>query len=444
MSNFSNGPQRKYRFKLAGKLDQWLDLEGIHYKTSSTGEIIIESCPMCGKSFKLYLSEETGVGQCKYAACDFNNGVNPVKIIAALKDCSEREAFQLAFDEIVPKGPININSDDEEDSLPEESYVRIKKTVEVPDAQLPEVCVDLDKTLHEKAWNYLINRGYSDEIISKLNLKIVPYYDYKILWAELMKQGFSHDKIKKHLRYMNRIIFPLYINGVIKGYIARSFIPIDESMKVMNSEGNFRAQFFWNYDNLKSAETVLICEGISDAVKCGIDRSLALLGTAAAEGQLELIRTLTPNKVILALDIGTEKNQLYIYERLASYFPGEMYSLELPPLLTQKEDLLNERIKEALEELCAHDINYFKPNELHLPYYVYLDVKNKIKQNWFSSLKDEDQTRLQAFFKGAKYKDAGDYSFEEMDEFVKKAKKVSKDYYEHRLEYYRERNLKGF
>lgn len=443
----------KLKFKLKGKIPQWLDSEGIHYKESSTGELIIETCPGCQKENKLYVSEETMVAQCKSASCDFSTGISPYKLVLALLDCTPKEAFNVLYEEIKPKnGSVNIwaDNDEAEPEEEEEQYVSKRKVVEVPDAKLPELAVDLKESEHHKAWEYLINRGYTKEVIEKLNLKVIPYSDYKELWADMVKKNISHDKIKYHLRYMNRIIFPLYIEGVIKGFIARSFIPTDESMKVMNSEGNFRANYFWNYDNVKNSKTIAMAEGISDAVKCGVDRSIALLGTAAAEGQLDLLKKINPEKLIFVLDVGTEKNQLYIYEKMVSFLMGEIYTVEMEPLLTQKDNLLNNRIKEVLQELCDHDIDYFRENELHLPYYVYLDVKRKLKQDWFTDLvskkqiTEEDLTRIKAFFSVAKYRDAGDHSFSEMNEKIKKAKKVNKEYYENILDYYKKRNLPGF
>jgi hypothetical protein len=420
----------KYKFIL--KLPDWFDKKKIEYKESSGGEIIIESCPSCGRENKLYVEPESGVAQCKYAGCDYNNGISPVTLVQGLLNCSKKEAWSVCYKVISknnsPKNIFDLNDPavESEDDL---EYTPAKKKIhEKPGpVELPLHSEDLSKEKHTLAWQYLVNRGYSDEIIQNLNAKILPYKSYNEGFAALSKLGLPKEQITKVLMYLNRIIFPLYVEGNIMGYIARDFIGRDSKWKVLNSEGSFRRWFFWNYDKAKDSDTIVIAEGITDAMKCGLNRAIAVLGTAMTDEQFKLLMTTKAKKIILALDVGTEKSKNHIFDELYLYYPGQIFEVNFPPLLTQKKSLLNSRIIKAIEELptLTDDITYWAPNELLLPHNVLQDLKKKLEAKWFL-LNDYDYRQLQEFVDNAGYKDAGDYSVEEMDKMIAEAQLFQK------------------
>jgi hypothetical protein len=425
----SNKDKPKYRYIL--KLPEWFDKKKIEYKEASGGEIIIETCPACGRERKLYVEPETGVAQCKYAGCDFNNGISPVALVQGLLNCSKKEAWSICYKVIERNNnPKNIfDLDESENSEDDLEYTPTKKKVE--ERPLPVLfplhSEDLSKEKHPLAWQYLVNRGYTDEIISQLKAKVLPYKTYNEGFAALSKLGMPKEQIMKILMYLNRIIFPLYVNDELMGYIARDFIGRDSKWKVLNSEGSFRRWFFWNYDNVKESETLVITEGITDAMKCGLGRAIAVLGTAVTDEQFKLIMTTKAKKIILALDVGTEKSKNHIFDELYLYYPGQIFEVKFPELLTQKKSLLNPRIIEAIQELptLTDDIKYWAPNELILPHHVFQDLKKKLEAKWFI-LNDYDYRQLQEFVDNAGYKDAGDYSLSEMDKMIEEAQLFQK------------------
>lgn len=419
----SSNYNKKYKFKL--KIPKFCDENGFHYKESSTGEIILEMCPACGKQdFKLYVSEETGVGQCKHASCEWVEGVSPMTLIRTLLDCSKKEAFEICY-EVPEQKPRRSLFDDDPNYVEEEEPAYVKQKQEVPTIELPTGSVDLDKELHSEAWNYLIGRGYTDDIINRLSLKVLPFSDYKQAWAALQKKGLTMDQIKLNIRYINRIIFPLYVNSEIKGYIARDFTGlVDKKWKVLNSAGKFRSEFFWNYDNVKNnQDCIVICEGISDAIKCGVDRSVALLGPPS-ENQLNLIANIGPKKVVICLDVGTEQLQNFIYEKLVLDMAGNVFVVDVPPILYQKENLLTDNIISAIKETYP-DLNEYDQQMMVIPFENFHDVKVKFKHKWFK-LTDDEYILLEKFIKTAQYKDAGDYSIDEMEAFIQNAPKFEK------------------
>lgn len=420
--NTDDKPKVKYKFKL--KLPEWFDEKGIEYRETSTGEVIVETCPSCGKNRKLYVEPETGVAQCKYADCELTNGISPVKMVEVLLGVSTSEAIKIALEVKQKKKSTSIfdeDEDEEDEEKEDKDSFRKKVRQETETITMPSDTVLLTKSF-DRAWNYLIKRGYTDELIEKLELHVMPFSDYKDAWAALQKKGYSVDEIKFNLRYLNRIFFPVKYKGELKGFVARDFSnKVDPAFKALNSVGQFRAKYVWNFDNVKDSDTVVLCEGITDAIKCGINRAIAFFGAAATEDQLELIKTTKAQKIVLCLDVGTEKSQNHIYEQLLTSYPGQIYVVDLPSLLTQKESLLNENIKKAFEEVIGDEIEYFKENELIIDYHKYQKIKKLFKEKWFK-LSSKDYESLGFFIENAQFKDAGDYSFQEMDNFIKNAK----------------------
>lgn len=411
-------------------LPEWFDDEGINYKETSTGEIILESCPSCNRNNKLYVESETGVAQCKYAGCDFNNGISPIELVSRLLGITKGKAFGICFGHSDKKevSKEDILGDDWLSDLQNKRRERIsKKAKELSEIKFPPLIEELSD-VHKEAWDYLINRGMTSEDIKKTGMMILPFKDYIEYSVALQRQSYSPDEIKRYTKYVNRVIFPVNVDKKLIGYVARDFTnKIPKKYKVMNSEGSFRADAFWNYDNVKDSEVIIICEGFMDAIKSGINRSVAILGADMSAGQFSLLRKTKAKKVILALDAGTEKKQNAIFEELFLDFPGMIFKVELPELLTQKENLLNDNIKKILEEFIPEGFEHFTENEMIIPYGIHDNILTRLNKepNWFLSgsnaIDKADLDRLQQFIMNAEYKDAGDYTKEEMQKFVDKA-----------------------
>lgn len=409
------------KFKLAGKITQWLEENGIDYDETSSGEIKIVECPMCGKTKKLYVDPHTGVAQCKSASCDWNKGISPFELVKVTLGVSKGEAYKICFGDSNEQKDIFGEEDDDGFNI---GGHKQKESAEPENIELPLMSENLDKDKHKEAWNYLINRGYTDEIISKIGAKIMPFNNRQEGWQELIKQKKSQEEIKKNLMYINRVIFPLYIDGNIKGYIARDFTgKVDASYKALNSYGSFRSHYFWNYDNVKNSEEIVICEGITDALKCGINRAIALLGTFAADKQIELIKKTNAKKIIFCLDVGTDKSKKVLFEQLMVSYPGNIYNVEMPNILVCKKSVINNNILNAIKQIPnieQYELDKIDDNNLKISYDLYKDIKKKLKFSWFE-LEIKDLNLMKDFFEYAEYKDAGDYTLEEMEDMIKNA-----------------------
>ena len=410
---------KKYK-KLKIKFPDFLDEHGVDYDETIGGEIKIIECPSCQKVKKLYVDPETGVAQCKSASCDLNQGISPFQLVIELLGISKKEAYKICFGESNQMGDI-FATEDHNDGFFQHSKKEEKKEPE--NVELPVNSVSLDKIKHKEAWDYLVKRGYNDQIIEKIGAKIMEYKSYSEGFADLTSKQFSKDDIKRTLMYIKRVIFPLYIDSNIKGYIARDYTgKVDKQYKALNSIGSFRAHYFWNYDNAKSSDVLVICEGITDALKCGIDRSIALLGTVATKEQINLLKKMNAKKIVFCLDVGTEKSQEKLFDQLMLSYPGNIFTIEMEPLFISSKKI-NAIIFEALKELPLAEkyrLEYINENRIFMDYELYEDVKKKIKHKWFSLDKKETEM-LEDFIKNGDYKDAGDFSLEEMEEKIKNA-----------------------
>jgi hypothetical protein len=340
--------------------------QGVHFSTNST-HLIMEKCYNCGKNKKLYVNAELGLFNC--FSCGEKGG--PVKIVAKMVNCGFKQASIMLYGKQAAQ---SIYEDDTENFDVQITGVKKRKQsssavvpvkITKPPYMVPLKPSDVD------AWNYLLGRGLTPEIIKELN-----FY---------------------HWESAKRVVLPVTIDGELYGTLSRDYIG-DQERKVLNSKGQWRSFTVWNFDLARESDELVICEGAFSAIKCGIFRSIALLGKVATEGQIEVIRSMMAKKLYICLDVGTDSDQVKIFSQLAPYYPNAIYQVVLPPLklikcpnCKKKTEYLNGPDNEDTQFNCICGKIY----------------KNK---EFFTLLKNSE------------YKDSGDYTFEEMEVFIKNAK----------------------
>jgi len=429
--------------KLAIDLSKLLEDSGINFKENSSGELIMDSCYNCGRSKKLYVQKETGVFIC--FRCEEKG--NAVKLIAKYLNISFKEASIKLFGK---EGNISATRESVLQEVDEPLVLSLggllKKQEPLPGAieLAPEFETLTDK--HKEAYGYLKGRGYTDEDISSLKLKILPFQSFNDAWKALeqrLKQKLSGNELKEAIKKIailnERIVFPLYVDTQIVGYVARDFTG-NKQPKVLNSTGNFRSFYVWNFDNALNSDELLIFEGTTSAVKGGINRSVALLGKAMTKGQARLLKRIKANKVYICLDVGTDKEVLSIYEALSNYFPGKIYQLKLPPHIKNKNRLSGLLVEKIRKELDV-EIALIKDNEIvEFPHegkssiLKMFNIANKLpsdqkkfflkkkltEKNWAV----EEINGLNSILFDSEYLDAGDYSKEEVELFKNNSLKI--------------------
>ena len=436
--------------ELQAPMDEILEKYGVKFR-NNTHELIMDSCFSCGRSKKLYVSKDKGTFIC------FRCGVKgpPLELMKQYCNLDTKEALKALYGET--KFKVGLSSLDDEDD-----EIEVKKEEKKPDNFKLDLTklVKKNKTTGElplpdpmdmasefkiltsefvEPYNYLLKRGYTPEIIESLKLLVLPYKDFKEAWADLEKK-YGKDqkqKISEIARIQGRIVFPLYIDSLVMGFVARDYTGTKEP-KVLNSTGNFRSFSVWNYDLARLSEDLVVCEGTTSAVKCGINRSIALLGKMASPGQIRLIRQMKAKKIFLCLDIGTEDEQSKIYKALAVYYPGRIFKIEVPPVIEVKNKVVDDVILEKVKTIFNVELFLDKDtNLLHFPYEGKGSIFSQARVNP-KLPSDQKRTQLSAFLEDqglkdleetlfwllfdSEYKDSGDYSIEEMEQFKQLAR----------------------
>jgi hypothetical protein len=119
-----------------------------------------------------------------------------------------------------------------------------------------------------------------------------------------------------------RCTFPIRLNGLVITYQARS-ISKSPKLKTINPNIDYgwanKNKVLWGYDQIKDNSTVIITEGIFDAISCiqatGID-TVPLLGSNISIEQIRLLKRKAGN-IIVFLDSEARRSALDVCERLS-------------------------------------------------------------------------------------------------------------------------------
>lgn len=151
--------------------------------------------------------------------------------------------------------------------------------------------------IRQQAYNYLKNRGITDEIIEKYDI------------------GFC-DKGS----HANRIIVPSYTKkGELNYYIARSWLPYTKA-KYKNPEAE-KDKIIFNEHLINWKKDIYLVEGVFDAFF--LPNSIPMLGKHLSSLLFETLYTKATKNIIISLDGDAFENALQVYEELNG---GELYN----------------------------------------------------------------------------------------------------------------------
>lgn len=443
---------------------KFLDSHGIEFKgPNSRGYIVLKECVFCGKAKKLNVSvtqdpvnPEIKPGFVKCYSCasgglpNLYANIEKVDIEVAREKVYGKKTEQ---DEIFV---INIERPDLEIAQTEPlSKILLKyQQMELPDFSVP---INED---HHQALAYLNKRGLSLEDAIKADVHVLELTKREEVEARYKEMGLSGElflkKVNETSRFMGRVIFPVRFNGGLYGYVARDYWGRDAAYKVMNSAGPLTSAFVWNYDLAKKSARLVINEGIFDALKCGIDQSIALLGKASNEesDRIKLIKKLNPEEIIIYLDNGAYDEATHLAQMLMKSFKNVKIVVTEPLLNGNLEkhvvDLLGMLVPiEELEgklRVLPKDLKLIKEfnriisksetprdiwknlnDRLKLPEYRYNKSAQKTLSNWCKSFvaapSSVKNMMADALSKMAVlgYVDAGDRSLEENLKLIEEA-----------------------
>ncbi len=178
---------------------------------------------------------------------------------------------------------------------------------------------NLNTPLGKIARNYLASRDITEDIIKRFQIglsfndnKLVSLLESKGYSKDLLvKSGISviNDEGKLSDIYRNRIMFPLWdTNGKVIGFSGRIYEGSDTSKYINTMETDIfkKGSLLYNYENAKKSvlekDEIIICEGFMDVIRLytiGVTNAVATMGTAVTKEQLNLIRKLTNNVILL-------------------------------------------------------------------------------------------------------------------------------------------------
>lgn len=259
-------------------------------KETRSGQYICD-CPFCGKENHFYISKRTQLFDCK--KCGIIGSI--YKLLKHLDKTYLLGDKSVEFTEQIK----SIRQ-----SLQEE--LSTEQTIEeLPKRNMPvgfRICV---------ANNYLTSRGITRKECKR----------YRIGETKLM------------FKYKNYILFPIYDNGEIRGFVGRygnKVVPRDR-LRYSNSLDTDFASLLYGYDEIISGETetVIIVEGVFD--KIAVDRKLGLwddprvkcvctFGKKISEVQIRKLLAKNITNVILSWDFDALKEIKSYGIELERYF----------------------------------------------------------------------------------------------------------------------------
>ena len=179
---------------------------------------------------------------------------------------------------------------------------------------------NLNTSLGKIARDYLKKRNITDDIIKQFQIGLS--FSDNNLSKLLISKGFSENSLVKSGIavkssnkvldiYRNRIMFPLWdINGKTIGFSGRIYEGNDESKYINTMETDIfkKGSLLYNYhsarEHVLKSNKIIIVEGFMDVIRLytiGVYNVCATMGTAITNEQVNLIRKLT-NNVILMFD----------------------------------------------------------------------------------------------------------------------------------------------
>ena len=172
------------------------------------------------------------------------------------------------------------------------------------------------------AYNYIKERGLTDETIEKFKLGYSPndrYWLKKFLKGKNYSENFLNESglfsknYKDICLFSDRLMFPIFNrNGKVVAFGGRILHPQGpKDSKYLNSPELIhykKRETLYAFNFAKSAirtnKTVIFCEGYMDCIayhQCGLDYAVAPLGTALTEEHLKLIRGFA-DTILLSFD----------------------------------------------------------------------------------------------------------------------------------------------
>ena len=300
-----------------------VDLVGSYLRLQKAGANFKALCPFHGeKTPSFNVSPVRQIWHCFGCGIggdifEFIQKIEGVEFVDALKTLADRAGVELKRED-----PQFRTERNRQLALLEEAAKFFEDNL-VANQQISENFVDSRQENNVTPFNYLHQRGLTDETIREFRLGYAPD-EWRALSGHLKTRGFSSGEIEKsglvaknqrdfYDRFRGRIMFPIFdYNGRVIAFGGRIYPEKENEAKYVNSpETAFyqKSRILYGLNKskqeiLRTGECVLV-EGYMDMVmswQSGVKNVAASSGTALTLEQLKLLSRLC-GKIILAFDI---------------------------------------------------------------------------------------------------------------------------------------------
>ncbi|PTK36359.1 DNA primase [Staphylococcus hominis] len=290
-----------------------LDLVSEYVKLEKRGRNYIGLCPFHDeKTPSFTVSEDKQICHC--FGC--KKGGNVFQFIQDIKDISFVEAVQELGERVNIKVDIG-HSNPSRTQIASEDL----KMIEMHELINEYYMYALMKSVEgEEALNYLVNRGFTEELIKSRGIGYAPNnahfchdflkqkgYDIGLAYeAGLLSR--NEENFSYYDRFRDRIMFPLKnAQGRIVGFSGRTYN--NQEPKYLNSPETpifQKRRLLYNLDNARKSirknDEVMLLEGFMDVIKAdyaGLKTVVASMGTALSEDHMTVLKKLTSNITLM-------------------------------------------------------------------------------------------------------------------------------------------------
>ncbi|MGW9856097.1 DNA primase [Staphylococcus hominis] len=290
-----------------------LDLVSEYVKLEKRGRNYIGLCPFHDeKTPSFTVSEDKQICHC--FGC--KKGGNVFQFTQDIKDISFVEAVQELGERVNIKVDLG-HSNPSTTQIASEDL----KMIEMHELINEYYMYALMKSVEgEEALKYLINRGFTEELIKTRGIGYAPNnshfchdflqqkgYDIELAYeAGLLSR--NEENFSYYDRFRDRIMFPLKnAQGRIVGFSGRTYN--NQEPKYLNSPETpifQKRRLLYNLDNARKSirknDEVMLLEGFMDVIKAdyaGLKTVVASMGTALSEDHITVLRKLTSNITLM-------------------------------------------------------------------------------------------------------------------------------------------------
>lgn len=284
---------------------------------------LILTCPICGKTDKLYIRKSNGQFKCFSCGDEFKSG-RPDRALAALTN-TDIEEVQLELYGSAPRAVDHLNIVVQDPyNWNDAEFLDDRPTVE-----FPEDFVSIGHPYAIDGAHYLAGRGIPLDVAKIYNIH------YSLTHKRVI---FPVEEKGRLLGWQGRIVYE------DQEYIDKRTGETKKIPKMLGSKNTPLHKCLMFGDRLDGSDHIILCEGPIDAIKCHlVGGNVATMGKAVSQRQIEIINGLPIPKVYIALDPDAQTE----IDKLVGEFPDkEVYTMIAPP---PYKDLGEMSFEEVLE-----------------------------------------------------------------------------------------------